>query len=188
MEKARIISIYGLTAVGKSTVSKALMERLGTDKACRLSLDRYLLDKPEDMPTIDYLQSPVDWNLVKSHLNMPQGSRVKSPDFDFTTFKHVSDGEGKELVLTPTIIVDGAWPYKDADISIKLTASSDERKKRLIDRHLGERNGADKQWVEFAQENWDALPGEHPDFRPTLVIDTEKSLEEILNDIEKYLA
>ena len=187
MEKARIISIYGTTAVGKSTVSKALMERLGADRVCRMSLDRYLLDKPKDVPVIEYLQNPVDWSLLEGHLNMPEGGIVKSPDFDFITFKRVTNGEGKELLITPIIIVDGAWPYKDADVSIKLAASSDERRKRLIDRHMGERNCMDKQWVEFAQENWNALPGEHPDFQPTVTVDTEKSLEEILSEIEKYL-
>jgi uridine kinase len=182
----KIISIYGPTAVGKSTISKALVDQYESEKITRISLDRYLQDKGDNITTIEYLQDPVDWKLLESHLGLPVGTRIQSPEFDFNNFKRISDNNGKETTITPVIIVDGAWPYKEADVFIKLTASSESRKKRLFDRHLNERKGIDKVWVDFAQEHWNALPGEHPNFQPTLVIDTEKPIEEIVEEINNY--
>ncbi len=185
--KKKIISLYGPTAVGKTTVAKKLVEYFGSDKCVRISLDRYLFSKPENISVIEYLQNPIDWELLEKHLELPIGSVIKTPEFNFENFKRVSVDGGKELLITEIVIVEGAWPYDKADAVVKLHASSELRKKRLIDRHLGERNGIDKSWVEFAQEHWDKLPGDGLTDQAVLVIDTDNSFDNVVAQIEDFL-
>ncbi|MEO5646459.1 MAG: hypothetical protein ABIO57_01660 [Candidatus Paceibacterota bacterium] len=105
--KKKIISLYGPTAVGKSTIAKALVDYIGADKCVRLSLDRYLLSKTENSTVIEYLQNPVDWELLEKHLSLPIGEVIRTPEFSFESFSRLSVDGGKHLIVTPIIIVGG---------------------------------------------------------------------------------
>jgi uridine kinase len=182
----KIISIYGPTSVGKTTTVKELERIIGADKCTRISLDKYLKDKPEYVDKLTFLKSdPIDWELILSQIALPVGTKVKRLLYNHDIYKRVGIDEDHLCVMRDLIIIDGAWPFLKADVKIQLTLDSLIRFRRLILRYFNEWNEKGKVWIKFAAENWDQLPGVYVDINADLTIDTSVPVEE---NVSKILA
>jgi uridine kinase len=183
-----IISIYGPTAVGKSTIVKSLIDQLGNQNCTRISIDHYIKTKPKDIDILEFLNSdPIDWDLVKRHINVPLGSTVHRPLFDQDNYVRISDNGGKELQINKLIFIDGAWPYVNADIKVQLNLDSLRRFRRLILRYFYEWGEKGKIWVKYATENWEDLPGVYEDLEADLYLDTSHAIESNTKRIMKAI-
>ncbi|MEO6332852.1 MAG: hypothetical protein ABIO57_01665 [Candidatus Paceibacterota bacterium] len=56
-----------------------------------------------------------------------------------------------------------------------------------MQRHLGERQGVDKEWVGFAQAHWAELPGEGTSTGTSLTVDTSIPVEDAVMKIAQFL-
>jgi len=183
-----IVSIYGPTAVGKTTTVKALEKRIGINKCTRISLDKYLRTKDQNLNKLTFLSSdPVDWSLIQAQIALPTGSSVKRPKYEHDTYTRVGIDEEHKCTIQDMILIDGAWPYINADIKIQLDLDSNIRFKRLILRYFNEWNKKGEMWVRFATENWDQLPGIYPEVSADLTLDTSNALDQNVSEILKFI-
>lgn len=173
----KIISIYGPTAIGKTTIVKEVEKALGYENCTRISLDKYLKTKDSNEDKLQFLTNdPVDWELILEQITLPVGTQVKRPKYDHNTYIRVGIDEEHETIIREIIIIDGAWPYKDADIKVQLELDSLKRLQRLILRYFNEWNKKGETWIKFATENWERLPGYHHELKADITINTEQPL------------
>lgn len=109
--KPYIVGVAGGTGAGKTTLAHILLERLGEDRAIRISHDAYYRDfahVPAGQRTQINFDHPdaLETDLLVQHLQaLSRGRTVLIPTYDFAT--HSRSYRTLELCPRPIIIVEG---------------------------------------------------------------------------------
>jgi uridine kinase len=145
-----IINICGPSGSGKSLLAKELSKAIGKDISIRIPTD-YFLKSSVYKNYDEFMTTPFqyDWKLLESMISVPLGREIQLPDYDFTKFKRKTDTEGMKLQVRRYIILDSMLPYPKADYLFLVSASKEERQKRLKER--------DQQWRTSVITNWKKL-------------------------------
>jgi uridine kinase len=149
--KTTLIGLAGGTGAGKSTIVRALVDRLG---GCAIDLDAYYLDRsglsPEERARINYDQpSAFDDALLVQHLErLIAGQAIPKPVYAFDTHTRV----GIEMVAPARlVIVEGLfalwWESLRSLFAVKVfvEAPADVRLVRRIRRDAAERHRTTEQ-------------------------------------------
>lgn len=144
-----IIGIGGGTGSGKTTLSKRIIETVGSHNVLIIEQDSYykdLVDMPLDerrQANFDHPDS-VDLALLAQHLkNLKSGEGVDIPVYDFRT--HTRSSEINRAEPKPVIILEGILIYADKavasqiDVKIFVDTPDDIRFIRRLQRDISER-------------------------------------------------
>jgi uridine kinase len=144
-----VIGIAGGTGSGKTTVARAIVNRVGEERIGFLSHDAYyrdFVDLPKhilDGKNFDHPDS-LETELLVRHLKaLKQGMVVEMPVYDFKV--HRRSAETKRVEPRKVILVDGILIYVEPelrklfDVKIFVDTDSDIRLIRRIKRDIEER-------------------------------------------------
>lgn len=144
----RIVGIAGGSGSGKTTVTAALMERLG-DSATLLQQDWYYRDQaalsPEERAALNYDHPDAqETGLLVEHLRaLREGNTVAVPQYDFAT--HTRRADTVHVAPCPWIVVEGinALAHEElrarCDLTVFVDAPADIRFIRRLQRDVAER-------------------------------------------------
>lgn len=141
------IGIGGGTCSGKTTLARALSERLG-DRCASLELDAYYRahDIPfEERARLNHdLPEQFEWELLREHVAaLCAGQPIEAPVYDFLTCNRTT--EVRHVPPAPVIVLEGIHAFHDPAIrevmslKIFMTATPEERRSRRLARDLVER-------------------------------------------------
>ena len=157
-----IIGIAGGTGSGKTTVSNAIMERVGRERIAWLQQDQYYrdqTDKPfEERTRVNYDHpDSLETELMVEHLKrLKAGEAVETPVYDFA-----ADTRTREtLRVEPraVILVEGILIFADPelrrlfDVKIFVDADADLRLIRRLHRDMAERGRSFESVIRQYQE------------------------------------
>ena len=144
-----VIEIAGGTGSGKTTVARAIVNRVGEERIGFLSHDAYyrdFVDLPKDIldgKNFDHPDS-LETELLVRHLKaLKQGMVVEMPVYDFKVHRRAA--ETRRVEPRKVILVDGILIYVEAelrklfDVKIFVDTDSDVRLIRRIKRDIAER-------------------------------------------------
>ena len=144
-----IIGVAGGTGSGKTTVARAIIERVGTDRVLEITQDRYYADlkhlplTARNHRNYDHPDS-VEGSLLVHHLRrLKEGLPADLPIYDFT--RHERRPESEAVTAKPVILVEGILIFalvevrELLDIKIFVDTDSDVRFIRRLTRDMGER-------------------------------------------------
>lgn len=143
------IGVAGGSGAGKTTVSTAILERVGTEHIAYLEHDSYYYDI-RDLPfshtnilNFDHPDS-LETSLLIEHIKqLKQGAPVEVPVYNFTTF--IRTGEVKVIKPQPIILVEGILIFAERDLRnlfdmrIFVDTADDIRFIRRLKRDVAER-------------------------------------------------
>jgi uridine kinase len=158
MKNSIIIGVAGGTASGKTTVSKKILEMVGTDHLAYIEHDAYYQDLSH-LPLVkrksfnfDHPDS-LENELLIAHLEaLLQGQPVQIPVYDFA--KYIRTDQLKLVKPRRVIMVEGILIFVDKklrdmmDIKIYVDAPADLRFIRRLKRDVAERNRTISQVIE----------------------------------------
>lgn len=152
-----IIGIAGGSGSGKTTVVRAIKERLRNEKAVVIPQDAYykdssdLTDEEKRRQNFDHPDA-IDWDLLCSHLeDLKRGKPIEQPVYSFISCSR-SKTETKRVEPAEIIIIEGILIFTcpqlrdQLDIKVFVDADADDRLMRVIERDISER-GKDVHWV-----------------------------------------
>ncbi len=144
-----VIGVAGGSGSGKTTVSQAILERVGSERIDYVQHDAYYRDRSH-LPLSERAQINYDHpdslesDLMVQHLKMLRvGQPVESPLYDFA--RHVRRTETRLLEARPIILVEGILIFTDRamrdlfDIKIFVDTDADLRFIRRLQRDIAER-------------------------------------------------
>jgi uridine kinase len=144
-----MIGVAGGSASGKTTVSQAILRRVGTDRIAYISHDLYYRDLShlpmEQRATFNFDHpDALDNELLAAHLDaLAAGQPIEAPTYDFTTYVRLP--ESRTILPRPVILIEGilifAEPVLRRRMQIKLfvDADADLRFIRRLKRDIEER-------------------------------------------------
>jgi uridine kinase len=144
-----IIGVAGGTGSGKTTVSQAILDRVGRDKIAYIQHDFYYKDRshlpPEERLKINFDHpDALETGLLVQHLKeLRAGHPVEVPVYDFTTHARTSQRQWVEPRLV--ILVEGILIFADnalrdmMDVKIYVDTDADIRFIRRLERDITER-------------------------------------------------
>ena len=149
-----VIGIAGGSGSGKTTVVKAITDKLSEDKVVVIPQDSYykdssdLSDEEKRNHNFDHPDA-IEWDLLCEQLKA--GRSVEQPIYSFiscsrskTETKHV---EPAEIIIIEGILIFTCPELRDQmDIKIFVDADDDDRLMRVMERDISER-GKDVHWV-----------------------------------------
>ncbi len=147
--KPIIIGVAGGTGSGKTTVSQAILERVGRELITYIQHDSYYKDlshlPPQERARVNYDHpQALENELLVEHLRQLQaGWLVEVPIYDFTT--HTRKGETRRAEPRSVILVEGILIFADKalrdlmDIKIFVDTDPDIRFIRRLQRDIAER-------------------------------------------------
>ncbi|MDP1845716.1 MAG: hypothetical protein Q8L09_03105 [Candidatus Moranbacteria bacterium] len=176
-----LINIFGLPAVGKSTLRNALIEALGEENCGKIPGDHYLKSKSPDDSFLEYFtHDNYDWDLIEQLMSCQLGETIATPLFDYDKFTRISEnGSDKKFTMRRQNIMDTTYPCPFADLRILIMLDEEERKKRVT-----ERGRTDYFWKKFVLENWgevearDREKGKNHRNKADLMLDGLDSIED----------
>jgi uridine kinase len=143
------IAVAGGTGSGKTTVSRALLERIGAEHIAYVPHDAYYKDRRQlpanqrDSINFDHPHS-LDTPLMAEHIRALRANKaVDIPVYDFTTDSRTS--EVVHVEPAPIILVEGILIFAERDllplfdIKIFVDTDADLRFIRRLQRDVGER-------------------------------------------------
>jgi len=143
-KKPYIIGIGGGSASGKSTVAKAIINKIGLNNIAYICHDSYYRDISEfdDNAIINYDHpNSLDTKLMVSDLiKLINGNVIHIPEYDYITHRRLS--QTTEINLRPIILIEGILIYNDINIrklcnmKIYVDTEADERLIRRINRDM----------------------------------------------------
>jgi uridine kinase len=149
MQDPIIIGVAGGTGSGKTTVSRAILERVGTSRIAYIEHDSYYRDlshlslAERAQVNFDHPDS-LDNTLLIKHLDaLCNGQAVEVPIYDFT--RHNRKDESHFVQPQPVVLVEGILIFSDKqlrdrmDIKIYVDADADMRFIRRIQRDIRDR-------------------------------------------------
>ena len=152
-----VIGIAGGSGSGKTTVVKAITDKLSEDKVVVIPQDSYykdssdLSDEEKRNHNFDHPDA-IEWVLLCEQLKaLKEGKSVEQPIYSFisctrskTETKHV---EPAEIIIIEGILIFTCPELRDQmDIKIFVDADDDDRLMRVMERDISER-GKDVHWV-----------------------------------------
>ncbi len=147
--KPIIIGVAGGTGSGKTTVSEAILERVGRERITYIQHDSYYKDLShlplEERHKINFDHpDALDTNLLVEHLERLQtGSPIEVPIYDFTT--HTRRRETRRVEPRGVTLVEGILIFVDKalrelmDVKIFVDTDADIRFIRRLQRDIAER-------------------------------------------------
>ncbi len=147
--KPIIIGVAGGTGSGKTTVSVAILERVGRERITYIQHDSYYKDLShlplEERHKINFDHpDALDTNLLVEHLKRLQaGSLIEVPIYDFTI--HTRKGETRRVEPRAVTLVEGILIFADKalrdlmDVKIFVDTDADIRFLRRLQRDITER-------------------------------------------------
>ena len=152
-----VIGIAGGSGSGKTTVVKAITEKLKAEKVVVIPQDSYykdssdLSDEEKRAHNFDHPDS-IDWDLLCSHLSeLKKGRSIEEPVYSYISCSR-SKTETVKVDPADVVIIEGILIFtcpelvKQMDIKIFVDADDDDRLMRVITRDITER-GKDVLWV-----------------------------------------
>jgi uridine kinase len=148
--KPVIIGVAGGTASGKTTVSDAILERVGRQHIIYLQHDSYYRDLsylPLEERTQLNFDHPdaLETELLVSHLRQLQaGEPVEVPIYDFATYRRSE--ETRRVEPRPVILLEGLLIFVDKelremmDVKLYVDTDADLRFIRRLERDIQERS------------------------------------------------
>ena len=152
-----VIGIAGGSGSGKTTVVKAITDKLSEDKVVVIPQDSYykdssdLSDEEKRNHNFDHPDA-IEWDLLCEQLKaLKEGKSVEQLIYSFisctrskTETKHV---EPAEIIIIEGILIFTCPELRDQmDIKIFVDADDDDRLMRVMERDISER-GKDVHWV-----------------------------------------
>ncbi len=152
-----VIGIAGGSGSGKTTVVKAITDKLSEDKVVVIPQDSYykdssdLSDEEKRNHNFDHPDA-IEWDLLCEQLKaLKEGKSVEQPIYSFisctrskTETKHV---EPAEIIIIEGILIFTCPELRDQmDIKLFVDADDDDRLMRVMERDISER-GKDVHWV-----------------------------------------
>ena len=147
--KPIIIGVAGGTASGKTTVSEAILERVGRQHIAYLEHDSYYRDLGhlplEERARLNFDHpDALETELLVEHLRRLQaGHPVDVPCYDFATYTRT--GQSRRIDPRPVILVEGILIFVDRqlrdmmDVKLYVDTDADLRLIRRLQRDTGER-------------------------------------------------
>jgi uridine kinase len=148
-KKPIVIGVAGGTGSGKTTVSRQILERVGSRHIAYLAHDSYYKDMdsftPEERARINFDHpDSLDTPLLIEHIqHLRQGEAVEVPIYDFS--KDARTGETITVTPQPIILVEGILIFSEKalrnllDIKIFVDTDADIRFIRRLKRDMEER-------------------------------------------------
>lgn len=137
-----IISIFGRSGSGKSTIANSLVKSI--HNSSRIRGDHYLKSKPRRISWAKYFANDqTDWVLIQKHLGHSLGSKVSTPTFDYIKFERLSEGGDKPFIVSEISIIDSVHPCPFADFKVLINVSKDNRSKRV---QMRDRESPESPW------------------------------------------
>lgn len=152
-----VIGIAGGSGSGKTTVVKAITEKLKNEKVVVIPQDSYykdssdLTDEEKRAYNFDH-PNAIDWDLLCKQLaELKKGKSVKQPVYSYIS---CSRSKTETVLVEPgdVIIIEGILIFtceelrKQLDVKIFVDADDDDRLMRVMARDITER-GKDVRWV-----------------------------------------
>lgn len=152
-----VIGIAGGSGSGKTTVVKAITEKLKNEKVVVIPQDSYykdssdLTDEEKRAYNFDH-PNAIDWNLLCKQLaELKKGKSVRQPVYSYIS---CSRSKTETVLVEPgdVIIIEGILIFtceelrKQLDVKIFVDADDDDRLMRVMARDITER-GKDVRWV-----------------------------------------
>ncbi len=152
-----VIGIAGGSGSGKTTVVKAITDKLSEDKVVVIPQDSYykdssdLSDEEKRNHNFDHPDA-IEWDLLCEQLKaLKEGKSVEQPIYSFISCSR-SKTETKHVDPAEVIIIEGILIFtcpelrNQMDIKIFVDADDDDRLMRVMERDISER-GKDVHWV-----------------------------------------
>ena len=152
-----VIGIAGGSGSGKTTVVKAMIDKLSEDKVVVIPQDSYykdssdLSDEEKRNHNFDHPDA-IEWDLLCEQLKaLKEGKSVEQPIYSFISCTR-SKTETKHVEPAEVIIIEGILIFtcpelrNQMDIKIFVDADDDDRLMRVMERDISER-GKDVHWV-----------------------------------------
>lgn len=146
MNDFTIISIFGGSASGKSSISSEL-EVLYPKIFSRVPADRLIHSRSDD--DNQYFTKPInyDWNTLELLLQYKRiGERVNLPLFDYNSFKRVAEISDKNFVISKFLLIDSIAPYPDSALIFYVNTPVEVRKARMLKRDSIQKTDIIKHW------------------------------------------
>lgn len=152
-----VIGIAGGSGSGKTTVVKAITEKLKNEKVVVIPQDSYykdssdLTDEEKRAYNFDH-PNAIDWNLLCKQLaELKKGKSIRQPVYSYIS---CSRSKTETVLVEPgdVIIIEGILIFtceelrKQLDVKIFVDADDDDRLMRVMARDITER-GKDVRWV-----------------------------------------
>jgi uridine kinase len=159
----KIITIAGGSGSGKTTVARALCERLGSEHALLVELDRFYHDHPhlslEERSQLNYDHpASIDFNLLTSLLSqLLAGNSVSFPVYDFIT--HSRSATTERILPKPILVTEGIFALTNnflttsAHTKVFVETASEIRYQRRLHRDVSERGRTQ----ESVKNYWDQI-------------------------------
>lgn len=181
----KIISFFGGSASGKSSLAKAL-ESYDGSKFSRVAVDRLIKEKQIDNK--EYFKRPIeyDWEFLENLLaNSKLGDCITLPTFDYSTFTRTSEISYKIFKVSKYLIFDAIEPYLKAEFLFYINTPVEVRKQRTLKRD--ELKGIDvmKNW------DWNILSDEYYKTKfgdKAVILDGTKLIEELTNEVIRFVS
>ena len=147
--KPIIIGVAGGTASGKTTVSDAILERVGSDRIAYIEHDSYYRDLSrlplEERRKLNFDHpDALETELLVTHLRLLQaGESIKVPVYDFATYQRRDDT--RRVEPRRVILVEGILIFVDSelremmDVKLYVDTDADLRFIRRLQRDIRER-------------------------------------------------
>lgn len=144
-----IVGVAGGTGSGKTTVSNAILDRVGEDRIAYIQHDNYYRDADhltlEERTTINYDHpDSLETELLIDHLDeLRSGNAIEMPTYNFT--RHTRRDETQRVSPQPVILVEGILIFAEAelrdlfDVKIYVDTEADIRFIRRLRRDTTER-------------------------------------------------
>lgn len=144
-----MIGVAGGTGSGKTTVSHAILERVGTEHIAYIEHDSYYKDlddiprEPDNRINFDHPEVLETALLIKHLRQLKRWQPVAVPVYDFTTFRRTS--EVREVDPQPIVLVEGILVFAEPelrklfDVRIFVDTDADIRFIRRLQRDIAER-------------------------------------------------
>ncbi|MCQ2171517.1 MAG: uridine kinase [Bacteroidales bacterium] len=152
-----VIGIAGGSGSGKTTVVKAITDKLNGEKVVVIPQDSYYKDISDKSDTekrtynFDHPDA-IDWKLLCHQLNeLKAGKTIEQPIYSYISCSRSKTEtvkvEPADVIIIEGILIFSCKPLRDQmDIKIFVDADDDDRLMRVMERDISER-GKDVHWV-----------------------------------------